>query len=133
VHGPPLAATEDGNDGSLMLPSVGDSHRRLQMVRAAIIARENAILARIQKRESFGWAVYPPSGRLMIFAVLSVTSKLPHSIMRSNRVYLSRTKCSAIYKFLSLALSFSSQHCSNAHLQEPLLLQIRNNSLAQQS
>jgi hypothetical protein len=25
----------------------------------AIIARENAILARFRKRESFGWAVYP--------------------------------------------------------------------------
>jgi hypothetical protein len=49
---PPLAATND-EEGTYLRPlCVGDAHRRLCV---AIIARENAILARFRrKRESFG-------------------------------------------------------------------------------
>lgn len=43
-------------------------------------------------------SLFQHSGLSMAVAVSNATSKFPHSIAKSNRVFLSSTKCSAIYQ-----------------------------------
>jgi hypothetical protein len=70
------------------------------------------------------------SGRSIALAVSSATSKFPHSIARSNLVFLSWTKCSAICTLYEPSIFQGSALKTN--LRKALLLKICNNALAKQ-
>jgi hypothetical protein len=85
-----------------------DAHRRLRTMCVAIIARENAILARFRKRESFGWAVYPQQR-----ASCTASAKPAFHILRPNS-NIAEFKLE-VNKLSTTCLVYSVRQASFAH------------------